>query len=43
MHTHTQVFKVIHGVTIPLNIASNMFCEKLADARAPHVTEDAIS
>lgn len=30
-HTH-KVFKVIHGVTIPLNIASNMFCANLADA-----------
>lgn len=33
MHPHTyKVFKVIHGVTIPPNIASNMFCEFCADA-----------
>lgn len=33
-HTCThKVFKVIHGVTIPLNIAPNIFCENPADAR----------
>lgn len=33
-HTHMhKVFKDINGVTIPLNIASNVFCENRTDAR----------
>lgn len=32
MHTY-EMFKVIQGVTIPPNIASNMICKNLADAR----------
>lgn len=32
-HTSThKVFKVIHGVIIQLNIASNIFCDNLANA-----------
>lgn len=34
-----KVFKVIHGVIMQLNIASNIFCE----CHSSHVTEDEMS